>query len=282
MLSPAGAFAGGNPSIRVSWDIRCLIDVRSGLLRLRPEAHSGARVSVVARCRTGRLIGARRPGPGRLRNSDLPFSAAGITFDLCIKVRVSSDFASKEILMKVLSLHPRTILIMSLAAMLFPASALAQESDVAAMIASAVSAAPASVSDDARVIDWSMNELRAGSNGWTCLPDRADTEGQDPWCVNGPWLDFLHAYMNKTEPTYSSIGIAYMLQGDSPVSNSDPYAAAPTDESDWVTGLGAHLMMLVPDRSLLDGMTTDHRNGGPWVMWPGTPYAHLMIPIDSR
>jgi hypothetical protein len=23
-------------------------------------------------------------------------------------------------------------------------------------------------------------------------------------------------------------------------------------------------------------------NGGPWVMWPGTPYAHLMIPIDSR
>jgi hypothetical protein len=49
-----------------------------------------------------------------------------------------------------------------------------------------------------------------------------------------------------------------------------------------VTGLGAHLMMLIPDLSMLEGMSTDHRNGGPWVMWPDTPYAHLMIPIDSR
>jgi hypothetical protein len=170
----------------------------------------------------------------------------------------------------------------SLAAVFFPALLFGQETDMDAAIESAVSAAPASVSDDARVIDWSMNELRPGTNGWTCLPDRPDTEGEDPWCINEPWLSFLHAYMTQTEPTYSEIGIAYMLQGDSPVSNSDPYAAGFTDEDDWVTGVGAHLMMIVPDLSLLDGITTDHRNGGPWVMWAGTPYAHLMIPVDSR
>jgi hypothetical protein len=28
-------------------------------------------------------------------------------------------------------------------------------------------------------------------------------------------------------------------------------------------------------------LPTDSKNGGPWVMWAGTPYAHLMIPIDS-
>jgi len=88
--------------------------------------------------------------------------------------------------------------------------------------------------------------------------------------------------MNKTEPTYDEIGIAYMLVGDSPVSNSDPYATEPTGPEDWVTDLGAHLMVLVPDKSLLKGMPTDHRNGGPWVMWPETPYAHIMIPIESR
>jgi len=41
-------------------------------------------------------------------------------------------------------------------------------------------------------------------------------------------------------------------------------------------------MMIVPDKSLLEGMTTDHLNGGPWVMWANTPYAHIMIPIDAR
>ena len=100
--------------------------------------------------------------------------------------------------------------------------------------------------------------------------------------MNGPWLDFLKAYMGQTEPTYSTIGVAYMLVGDSPVSNSDPYASAPTTPDDWVTDLHAHLMVLVPDLSLLEGVSTDHRNGGHWVMWPETPYAHLMSPIDSR
>jgi hypothetical protein len=41
-------------------------------------------------------------------------------------------------------------------------------------------------------------------------------------------------------------------------------------------------MMLVPDRGILDSMSTDHLNGGPWVMWPETPYAHIMIPLENR
>jgi hypothetical protein len=24
---------------------------------------------------------------------------------------------------------------------------------------------------------------------------------------------------------------------------------------------------------------SDHHGGGPWVMWPGTPYEHLHLPI---
>ncbi len=150
------------------------------------------------------------------------------------------------------------------------------------IISSALSAGPASITDEAAVSDWDMNEVRAGTNGWTCLPDRADTDGNDPWCVNEPWLDFLGAYVNQTEPSYSEIGFAYMLMGDSPVSNSDPYATEPTTDDDWVTNLGSHLMMLIPERSYLDGVSTDHLNGGPWVMWPDTPYAHLMIPVVPR
>jgi hypothetical protein len=37
-------------------------------------------------------------------------------------------------------------------------------------------------------------------------------------------------------------------------------------------------MVLVPDLRLLDGVSTDPNNGGPFVMWKGTPYAHIMVP----
>ncbi len=164
------------------------------------------------------------------------------------------------------------------AAALGPATATAQQDQ----IESARRAGPASVSNDATIMNWNLEVIHEGTNGWTCLPDRPDTEGDDPWCVNEPWLGFLKAYVGQTEPSYDALGIAYMLMGDSPVSNSDPYATGPTTEEDWVTGVKGHLMLLLPDPALLEGITTDHRNGGPWVMWAGTPYVHLMIPVESR
>ena len=89
-------------------------------------------------------------------------------------------------------------------------------------------------------------------------------------------------YVKKEKPTYTEIGFAYMLMGDTPVSNSDPYATKPTGKEDWVTDLGPHLMMLIPNKDRLKNISTDHLNGGPWIMWPDTPYAHIMIPIENR
>jgi hypothetical protein len=140
-------------------------------------------------------------------------------------------------------------------------------------IKSAMTAGPPSISAESTVKDWSMNTIREGSNGWTFLPDRPDTPGVNPWCVNEPWLNFLNAYVNKTEPSYTEVGFAYMLAGDTPGSNSDPYATTATGHEDWVTNLYAHLMLVVPDRGLSNNMSTDDRNGNPWVMWPDTPYA---------
>jgi hypothetical protein len=150
------------------------------------------------------------------------------------------------------------------------------------VIENAMRAGPESISADATVQTWDGTVVREGSNDWICLPDRPDTSGDDPWCVTDAWMNFLGAYVNKTEPSYEEIGFAYMLAGDTPVSNTDPYATEATTPDDWVTHIGAHLMMLIPNRSFLENMSTDHLNGGPWIMWPDTPYAHIMIPIDSR
>jgi hypothetical protein len=38
-------------------------------------------------------------------------------------------------------------------------------------------------------------------------------------------------------------------------------------------------MLIVPDPATLAGFSTDHLSGGPYVMWTGTPYAHLMVPV---
>lgn len=149
-------------------------------------------------------------------------------------------------------------------------------------IESAMTAGPASIAAEATVLDWNMNVLRQGTNAWTCLPDRPDTEGPDPWCVDDQWLGFLKAYVGRTAPSITRVGFAYMLSGDSPVSNSDPFATEPTGPEDWVTDVHGHIMIVVPDPKALEGISTDHRNGGPWVMWANTPYAHLMIPVDSR
>ena len=61
------------------------------------------------------------------------------------------------------------------------------------------------------------------------------------------------------------------------VSNADPFATAPTEDNDWVRE-GPHLMILVPDSAALDGLSTDPKDSV-YVMWKGTPYAHIMVKI---
>ena len=42
-----------------------------------------------------------------------------------------------------------------------------------------------------------------------------------------------------------------------------------------------HLMIVVPNLASLEGISTDPNNGGPYVMYAGTPYAHIMAPITA-
>ena len=92
-------------------------------------------------------------------------------------------------------------------------------------------------------------------------------------------MNLLNAAKEGKKPTYDKLGIGYMLAGDAPVSNITP--GGKKEDGDWVEGMKAHLMIIVPERSMYDNISTDPNNGGPWVMWSETPYAHIMVPIDS-
>ena len=84
--------------------------------------------------------------------------------------------------------------------------------------------------------------------------------------------------MNKKPFKAEKIGMAYMLAGDTGASNTDPFATAPTATNQWVV-TPAHIMVLTPDVKQLDALPTSPNNGGPFVMWKGTPYAHIMVPV---
>ena len=148
-----------------------------------------------------------------------------------------------------------------------------------ALIANALSAAPESAAATASVQTADGRVLRKGSSDWVCMPDAPDAPNNSPMCLDSEWQSAIDALMHKRPPQVTKMGFAYMLQGDLPVSNTDPFATAPTQTNQWIQNGGPHIMVLVPDPKLLEGVSTDPRNGGPFVMWKGTPYAHLMIPV---
>src|SRR5262245_51909298 len=151
-------------------------------------------------------------------------------------------------------------------------------------IANATSSGPAAISGKATVLDWPAKEgaapetLRAGTNGWTCFPDMPETKGNDPMCVDEPWMKWIEAYLSHKTPQITRVGFGYMTAGGGGWgSNSDPYAMTEAPGNHWGHH-PPHLMILVPDTKSLTGISTDPANGGPYVMYAGTPYAHVMAP----
>lgn len=121
--------------------------------------------------------------------------------------------------------------------------------------------------------------LRAGTNAWTCMPDTPSTPGPDPMCWDanaGKWLD---AYNGHKPPPAGVVGVIYMLAGGSDAGNTDPYATKPHQGEGWVT-TGPHIM-IVGSKEVLGGYPGGAKpdTSAPYVMWEGTPYAHLMVPM---
>lgn len=154
-----------------------------------------------------------------------------------------------------------------------------QADDRAAMIASAESAAPTSVTTRATIKSPDGKILRQGTNSYTCYPQQ-DIIG--PMCNEAEWDALIGAMLKKQAFTPNGFSVSYMLAGEGTalgVSNSDPYATEPDMSNDWVKE-GPHLMIIVPDHSILEGISTDP-DDPVYVMWKDTPYAHIMVKISA-
>jgi len=150
----------------------------------------------------------------------------------------------------------------------------------AAKIDRATSAAPDSISNSAEIIDTDGTVLRSGSNGWHCSPT-SGPGSTHPMCSDDVWMKLIAALSNKADFETDRVGISYMLAGDDNVNNADPFDTKSDPGEVWVQE-GPHLMIIVPDPKMLEGISDDPDNGGPYVMWKGTPYTHIMVPVGPR
>ena len=144
-------------------------------------------------------------------------------------------------------------------------------------IARAMSAGPPEVAKAARIVgtdaQGKMVILREGNNGFICMPGNPKVVGEPPMCVDAASMQwFADAKAHKPKPTNTVPGITYMLAGASQRSDSDP-----NDTTSTPIDVGPHWMIMWPFDPKTTGLPTTHRRTGAYIMWAGSPYAHLHI-----
>jgi hypothetical protein len=140
-----------------------------------------------------------------------------------------------------------------------------------------MSAAPQQVVEQATIIRMngaSMETLKKGTNEWTCM----EANGV-PMCLDPNAMEWAHAWQTHG-PATDKTGFIYMLAGDTGASNTDPWAKEKSGDNHWVE-TGSHVMIVGAAARGMTGYprTADPDPTKPYVMWPDTPYEHLMIPV---
>ncbi len=141
----------------------------------------------------------------------------------------------------------------------------------------AMSAGPLQITKDAKIVEMdekgNMNILREGNNGWTCFPGHPGIVGDNPECDDEAAMQWGADWMaHKPKPTNTRPGIVYMFAGGTDWSASDPSATSGTPIQE-----PPHWMIMWPFDPKGSGLPDKEKKTGTWIMWAGTPYAHLMI-----
>jgi hypothetical protein len=141
----------------------------------------------------------------------------------------------------------------------------------------AMSAGPPEIARSAKIVDKDAQGhrvvLREGSNGFTCMPGNPEVIGDPPMCADGASMQWAADFAaHKPKPTNTVPGITYMLAGATQRSDSDPY-----DKTSPPITVGPHWMIMWPFDAKATGLPTTHRDKGAYIMWAGSPYAHVHV-----
>ena len=97
-------------------------------------------------------------------------------------------------------------------------------------------------------------------------------------CLDRNAMLWLQAWMDHKDAPKGKMGLVYMLQGGSDASNDDPFATTPPPGKKWVT-TGPHVMVVGMAGTLDDVPRSPDDPKRPFIMWGGTSYEHIMMPV---
>ncbi|EOD22139.1 hypothetical protein EMIHUDRAFT_463656 [Emiliania huxleyi CCMP1516] len=153
------------------------------------------------------------------------------------------------------------------------------------------SAAPDFLAASATISD-GKNVLKKGTNGWTCMPanPRGMSDPDNGWlsaheampvCFDAAGLDWMEGWMSQSKPVMKRDSYVWMLAGDMGEDNSTPMTMTQAEANGTWIESGPHLMLFPKDPESLDSWPDDPFKGEPYVMFKGTDYAHVMIPLPG-
>ncbi len=147
----------------------------------------------------------------------------------------------------------------------------------------ALSAAPSHITKEASVMiygaEGKLTETKKGTNGFICVPTVMNLPAPDPMCMDAAVYQWMTDRMNNApKPTNTVPGIAYMARGGSHFEKGGQVV---------MSGDGAktvkeppHWMIMWPFEATTAKLPTTPNPFGVYVMFDGTPYAHLMVYQD--
>jgi hypothetical protein len=185
---------------------------------------------------------------------------------------------------------------LAVVALAFATAARAQMEHPAGMshqqtVEAAMAGGPASVSRNA-TIGWvdstaTFHQMQAGTNGFTCFISRPDPIA-GPVCGDSSGIAFLMAMFKgqPAPPAMSAPGIVYMARGGSHYEDAQGNILM---EHDLHHSPGSKRVMEPPHWMLMwhydaatSGLPVKENGSGVYIMFAGTPYAHVMVYQDPN
>jgi len=160
------------------------------------------------------------------------------------------------------------------------------------VIAAASAGAPAAIAQNAAIawIDSAGNAhaIRPGTNGFTCVIVRPDPF-QGPLCGDQNAVGWLLAMLKgqPNPPAMTAPGIVYMAAGGTHFEDAAGNVLMEHELSPHAAGSHrvrepGHWMVLWPFTPAASGLPTKENAAGVYIMFAGTPWAHLMIYQDPN
>jgi hypothetical protein len=129
--------------------------------------------------------------------------------------------------------------------------------------------------------DGKLTESKKSTNGFTCIPTVMNLPDPDPMCMDAAVQQWMNDLIDGApKPTNTVPGIAYMARGGSHFEKEGKVVMG--GDGAKTVKEPPHWMLMWPFDAEATKLPTAPNVSGVYIMFEGTPYAHLMMYQDPK